>query len=78
MEPVDFAERREGLRQSIERDQEEVRGAVQELVDAAQARFDFRERVKESPLAWVIGACLVGLWLGSRGAPTAVAGQRRS
>ena len=78
MEHVDFAERREGLLQSIERDQEEVRGAVQELVDAAQVRFDVRERVKESPLAWVIGACLVGLWLGSRGAPAAAAGQRRS
>lgn len=78
MEHVDFAERREDLLQSIERDQEEVRDAVQELVDAAQVRLDVRERVKEFPLAWVIGACLVGLWLGSRGAPVAVAGQRRS
>ena len=78
MENGDFAERREGLLQSIERDQGEVRGAVQELVDAAQVRFDVRERVKKSPLAWVIGACLVGLWLGSRGAPVAVAGRRRS
>jgi len=78
VEHVDFAERREGLRQSIEHDEDEVRGAVQELVGAAQARFDVRERVKQSPVAWVMGGFLVGLWLGSRGAPAAVAGQRRS
>jgi len=73
-----FAEQREELLQSIERDQEEVRDAVQELAGAARFTLDVAERIKAFPLTWMLGAVLVGIWLGSRGAPIAVPGQRRS
>ena len=78
MEHSNFAEQREGLLQSIERDQEEVRVAVRELTGAARSRLDVSEHIKEFPLTWAIGALLVGIWLGSRGAPQNVVGQRTS
>jgi len=78
VDKTDFAEQREDLLQSIERDQEEVRVAVQELTGAARSKLNVSEHIKEFPLAWAIGAFLVGLWLGSRGASVDVAGQRRS
>jgi hypothetical protein len=74
----DFAEQRRDLLQGIERDQEEVRVAVHELTGAAGSKLDVREYIKRFPLTWAIGAFLVGAWLGSRGAPAHVAGQRRS
>jgi hypothetical protein len=73
-----FAEQREELLQSIERDQEEVRGAVQELAGAARLKLDIAERIKAFPLTWMLGAVLVGMWLGSRGASVTLPGQRRS
>ena len=78
MEKTDFAEQREDLLQSIERDQEEVRVAVQELTGAAGSKLDVSEHIKKFPLTWAIGAFLVGAWLGSRGTPLNSAGQRRS
>jgi len=78
VEKTDFAEQREDLLQSIERDQEEVRVAVHELTGAAGFKLDVGERIKAFPLTWAIGALFVGLWLGSRGAPVNVAGRRRS
>ena len=74
----DFAEQREDLLQGIERDQAGVRLAVHELTGAAGSRIDVSEYIKKFPLTWAIGAFLVGVWLGSRGAPGHVAGQRRS
>lgn len=78
MEKTDFAEQREDLLQSIERDQEEVRVAVQELTAAARSTLDVSELIKKFPLTWAMGAFLVGAWLGSRGAPLNAAEQRRS
>jgi len=77
VQKTDFAEQRDDLLQSIERDQEEVRVAVQELTGAARSKFNVSEHIKEFPLTWAIGAFLVGAWLGSRGAPLNGAGQRR-
>lgn len=74
----DFAEQCEDLRQGIERDQQGVRLAVHELTGAAGAKLDVSEHIKKFPLTWAIGAFLVGVWLGSRGAPSDVAGQRRA
>jgi hypothetical protein len=73
-----FAEQRQELLQSIERDEGEVRNAVQELAGAARFKLDMGERIKAFPLTWVIGAVLVGMWLGTRSAPGAVPGQRRT
>jgi hypothetical protein len=64
---TDFAEQRAELLQSIERDQEDVRVAVQELTGAARSTLKASEHIKQFPLTWVTGAFLVGVWLGSRG-----------
>ena len=75
MDKTDFAEQREDLLQSIERDQQEVRVAVQGLTGAARSKLNVSAHIKEFPLTWAMGAFLVGVWLGSRGAPLNVAGQ---
>jgi len=62
-----FAEQREDLLQSIERDEEVVRVAVQDLTGAAGAKLSMAQSINEYPLAWAISAFLVGAWLGSRG-----------
>jgi hypothetical protein len=66
MEQAPYAAQREDLLQSIERDEEEVRVAVQELAGAAGSKLDLGEHIKASPLTWVFGAFVVGVWLGSR------------
>ena len=84
MEKTDFAEQREDLLQSIERDEEDVRVAVQELTVAAHSTFSASAHIKQFPLTWTIGAFCVGMWLGSRGVQVRAivqpngAGQRRS
>lgn len=84
MDKTDFAEQREDLLQSIERDQEAVRVAVHELTGAARSTLKASEHIKEFPLTWTVGAFLVGIWLGSRRAAVSTteqpngAGQRRS
>lgn len=77
MDKPDFAEQREDLLQGIERDEEEVLVAVHELTDAAKSTVNVREHIERFPLTWAVGAFLVGLWLGSRGAPAHEPGQRR-
>jgi len=77
LDKPDFAEQREALLQGIARYQKEVRVAVHELTGAAGSKLDVSEHIKKFPLTWAIGAFLVGVWLGSRGAPGHVAGQRR-
>ena len=74
---TDFAEQREDLLQSLARDMEKIRVAAHELTGAAGSKLDVSEYIKAFPLTWAIGAFLVGAWLGSRGAPVHVAGQRR-
>jgi len=64
VEDTPFATQREDLLQSIERDEEEVRVAVQQLADVAGAKLDVGERIRAHPLMWVAGAFLVGVWLG--------------
>ena len=76
MDKTDFAEQREDLLQGIERDQEEVRVAVHELTGVARSTLNVSEHIRQFPLTWAIGALLVGVWLGSRGAPAHLAGQR--
>jgi len=74
---TDFAEQREDLLQSIEREQEAVCIAVQELSEAARSKLDVGEHIKKFPLTWATGAFLVGVWLGSRDTPLNVDGQGR-
>ena len=62
---TDFVEQREDLLESIERDQQEVRGAIQELTAAARLQLNISQRVKDFPLTWLVGSFLIGLWLGT-------------
>ncbi len=77
MSDAGFAEQRENLLQLIALDQEELRVAVHQLTVAAGVKLDIGERIKVSPLAWTIGAFLVGIWLGSDGASRDGERQRR-
>lgn len=67
MDNIEFAEQREDLLQSIQRDEEEVRAAVQQLTTAARSHLEVREYIKAFPMSWMIGAFLVGAWLGISG-----------
>lgn len=60
-----LAERREGLLDAIERDEEEVRLAMRDLGDAARSTFALRRSVRRSPLAWAAAAFLVGASIGA-------------
>lgn len=62
----EYAEQRDQLLESIERDQEELLEAVQQLSGAARATFDLGGRIRQHPVTWIAGAVLVGLWLGYR------------
>lgn len=66
MDNVDYTDQREDLLQSIERDREDVRVALHELTNAAGNKLDINDRIRSSPLAWAIGAFLLGAWLGDR------------
>lgn len=77
MSDAGFAEQREDLLQLIAVDQEELRVAVHQLTVAAGVKLDIAERIKTSPLAWTIGALLVGIWLGSDTRSSDVARHRR-
>ena len=55
-----------------------MRVAMHELAGAAGSKLDVSEHIKKFPLTWVIGAFLVGIWLGSHGTRVDGAGQGRS
>ena len=78
MDKTDFAAQREDLREGIERDQQELRIAVHEFTDAAGSKLDLSQHIKRFPLTWAVGAFCVGVWLGSRSAPSRVAGPGRA
>lgn len=61
---------REAIVSSLERHEEELEQALDELKQAVQRPFAIGDRVAEHigehPLSWLVGALLIGLWLGSR------------
>ena len=61
-----IADKREELLVSVERDEQELKLAVDELTTAAQATVDLGERMALRPWVWLAGAFGVGLWLGAR------------
>ena len=65
----EYAEQRDELLESIERDQEDLLEAVHDLTGAAKSTFDLGERIREYPLSWLVGGLLVGLWFGYRPPP---------
>lgn len=68
----DYMQQREEILGEIERDQEEVRAAVQELTRAARETFSLTDHIREHPMVWLAGGFLVGLWLGHRSRPARV------
>jgi hypothetical protein len=68
----EYAEQRDVLLESIEREQEELLDAVHDLTESARATFDLGDRIREYPLSWLVGGLLVGLWLGYRPTPLPV------
>ena len=65
--PEAAVDERELLRQSIERDEAELRDAVDELKAAVQSELSLRSHIVSHPLPWLVGGFAVGLWLGRRG-----------
>jgi len=67
MEESDFAERRDDLLLSIERDRQEVRTAVNELSSAAGLHLDLGERtralIRERPVVTVLAAAGLGYFM---------------
>ncbi len=55
--------KKEALLDSVERSQEELRQAVDELTTVAQHRLDLGARIAANPWPWLLGGFVVGLWL---------------
>ena len=60
-----IAAKREELLESVEREEVELKAAVDELTTAAQAQMDLGERMAAQPWVWAGAAFAIGLWLGS-------------
>jgi hypothetical protein len=60
---VSLDAKKEALLESVERSEEELRQAVDELTMVAHHRLDLRERIAENPWPWLAGGFVVGLWL---------------
>jgi hypothetical protein len=63
----DVEEQRELLRQSIERNEAELREAVDELTTAVKNELTLRKQITEHPVPWLLGGFALGLWLGRSG-----------
>jgi len=57
-------QQRERLLPEVERNQEELREAIEELQEVVQRRLDVTRKIGERPLPWMIGGLLFGFWLG--------------
>jgi hypothetical protein len=64
---VASAEQREELRQSLELHKRELRLAMQDLGTAARSWGSPAGSIRQRPARWLLGAFLVGLWLGRDG-----------
>jgi hypothetical protein len=57
---------RDLLEARIERDQKELVAMLGGLRERVRAELCLGRRVNERPAAWLLGAALVGFWLGAR------------
>jgi hypothetical protein len=57
---------REELADALEDARRGARLAVEDVRARARAELDVASRVRARPMAWLVGASLVGLWLGAR------------
>jgi hypothetical protein len=58
---------REQLRQSIERNEAELREAVDELTSAVKSELTVRKHIEDNPVPWLVGGFVFGLWLSRNG-----------
>ncbi len=61
-----YVRERETLLQSIEHDQEDLHQALADLKNAAQQAIDLGAYIAERPAPWLVGAFVLGFWLGVR------------
>ena len=54
------------LQQSIERSEEELRDAVEELAAAVKSDVVLRNRIVDRPWMWLLGGFVAGVWLSRR------------
>lgn len=59
-------ETRQELLASAARHEQELERALVDLRRVVRRPFKIGERIGQHPLPWLIGAALIGLWLGSR------------
>jgi hypothetical protein len=59
-------QRLDALRERVEEQEVELHDAVQEFEDVARRAIDARQWIRSRPYLWVVGAFLVGAWLGGR------------
>jgi ElaB/YqjD/DUF883 family membrane-anchored ribosome-binding protein len=64
--PDEIVETRERLLESVDRNERELREAVDELASAAHARLDLGERMSDRPWRWLATAATLGFWMGVR------------
>ena len=61
----DYEEQREQLQETVDRDEEELRAAVEDLKEAVSRPFQLADRLAKNPLPWIFSALLIGFVLGS-------------
>ena len=66
MTPDEILETRERLLESVDRNERELREAVDDLASAAHARLDLGERMSDRPWGWLATAAALGFWMGVR------------
>jgi hypothetical protein len=76
VEDSDYSAQRDNLLDSIELDRRDQRVALHDLSRAAGNTLDLGDHIRSSPIAWMLGALLVGAWLGDRAAPSGAAERR--
>ena len=57
---------RQELLEQAARHEQELERALGDLKHAVKRPFALGERVAQHPLPWLMGALLIGLWLGAR------------
>jgi len=65
MQQSAYSDRRQELLRSIEHNRAEMRRAVDDLRGAAR-KLSPRDRIVSHPMPWILGALLLGVWLGNR------------
>lgn len=63
-----YSQEREDLLKNVEREEIELREAVDDLKRAVSRPFELLERAGEKPVPWLLAGVLAGVWLGFRAA----------